>query len=145
MKRPRLRFTVRRLMIAVAIVAVSISAISWVVEMRTRSTAYERRAIEFAGSTARGGSGFVTKDGRWVSKYDDENDWLRDAWACKMAKRYWRLSDYPWLPVEPALPPPERLDNPRPAIDLPAELDHTDCWNRESRPPAWTFLWTWRW
>jgi hypothetical protein len=143
MKWPRPRFTVRRLMIAVAIFAVSLGAVRWVAEMRTRSADYQRRAEEFAASTARLSSGVFTKDGRLVNKYDNENTWLHDAWACKLAEKYWRLSDYPWLPVEPDPPPPERLAHPRPAINLPAE-HRLDCWNRSSRPPAWTFLWTWR-
>ena len=140
---PRVRFTVRRLMAAVAILALSLWAILWVVEMRTRSIAYERRALEFGLMTARMGSGLVTSDGRWVSKYDDENDWRHDAWACMLAAKYWRLSDYPWLPVEPDPPPPEPLPHPRCAIDLPAEMQ-SGCWNRDSRPPFWTLLWTWR-
>ena len=149
MKRPRLRFTVRRLMIAVAILAVSIRAISWVVEMRTRSASYDRRAFEFAWRTGHSGSGIITKDGRLVGLGENENTRLEDAWACKMARKYWRLSDYPWLPVEPDPPPPERLAHPRHAIDLPAEFHHPElhnwgCWNRDSSPPAWTFLWTWR-
>ena len=102
-----------------AIVAVLIGAVRWVVEMRTRSALYDRRAFEFAWSTACLGSIVTTKDGRRVSRYDDENDWLEDAWACKMAKKYWRLSDYPALPVGTHPPPPERLAHPRRAIDLP--------------------------
>ena len=55
MKRPRLRFTVRRLMIAVAILALSISAVRWVVEMRARSIAHYLRAEDFAVMTMRSG------------------------------------------------------------------------------------------
>src|SRR6516162_3210080 len=117
------RFTVRRLMVAVAILPLSLRAILWVVEMRTRSALYDRRAFEFAHSTARSGSIALTKDGREVNLYDDENDWLHDAWACTMAKKYWRLSDYPWLPVEPDPPPPERLAHPRRAVDLPEGVE----------------------
>ncbi len=142
MKPPR--YTVRRLMVAVAILALSLRAILWLVEMRTRSAAYQRRAWEIGLMTARSGSGILTSDGRWVGIGEDENTRLHDAWACKLAEKYWRLSDYPWLPVEPDPPPPERLAQPRRAIDLPAEME-SDCWDRGSRPPAWTFLWTWRW
>jgi hypothetical protein len=130
-------------MIAVVVAAVLMGVSRWIVVMRTRSAAYNRRAQEFGWTTARMGSGILTEDGRWVSINDDENDWLRDAWACKLAEKYWRLSDYPWLPVEPDPPPPERLAYPRRATALPAEMQ-SGCWNRASRPPAWTFLWTWR-
>jgi hypothetical protein len=143
MRLPRLRFTVRRLMIAVAIVALLMGGSLWIVQMRTRSASYRQRAFEFAVMTARSGSGILTKDGRWVSRYDNENDWLRDAWACKLAEKYWGLSHYPWLPVEPDPPPPERLARPRPAVDLPAELQ-PGCWSIDLDAPWWTFLWTWR-
>jgi hypothetical protein len=143
MKRPRLRFTVRRLMIAVAILALSIRAITWVGEMRTRSANYAERASRFGDMTGRSGSAIIRSDGVRVSIHDDENTRLQDEWACKLAERYWRLSDYPWLPVEPDPPPPARLDHPRRAIDIP-DWKPCGCWNRPNEPPAWTFLWTWR-
>jgi hypothetical protein len=86
MRRPRL--TIRRLMVVVAILALSLRSILWVVEMRTRSATYARRAFEFGLMSARSGSFVKTKDGRWVNRYDDENDWLRDGWACKLAEKY---------------------------------------------------------
>jgi hypothetical protein len=145
MRRPRLRFTVRRLMIAVAILALSIRSITWVVELRTRSGTYARRAEEYARSTGRAGSWTTTQDGRVVDLYEDENSRLRDVWACKMAEKYWRLSDYPWLPVEPDIPPPEPLAHPRNAFELPEKTkSESGCWNPYPRPPDWTFLWTWR-
>jgi hypothetical protein len=115
----------------------------WIVEMRTRSADYNRRAWEFLDCRRSWDRSIITKDGRSVSAYDNENDWRKYAWACKLAQKYWRLSDYPWLPVEPDPPPPERVDHPRRAVDLPAEME-LHGWNRSSRPPAWTFLWTWR-
>ena len=142
MRLPLVRFTVRRMMVGVAITAALMGVSRWIVEMRTRSAEYKRRAWDFSWMTARSGSLIRTRDGRWVNGYDDENDWLLDAWACKLAEKYWRLSDRPWLPVEPDPPPPERLAHPRPATDLPAEME-SGCWNRVSRPPAWTFLLTW--
>ena len=44
----RPRFTVRRLLIAVAIVGLLMGAGRWVVEMRTRSAAYRKRAYVLA-------------------------------------------------------------------------------------------------
>jgi hypothetical protein len=133
-------------MIAVAILALSLWAILWVVEMRARSAAHRRRAFDFAVMTARSGSLVQMSNGRWVDRYENENTRLMDAWALRMAEKYWHLSDYPWLPVEPDPPPPERLAHPRTAFELPEKK-----WNgllvgeRGSRPPAWTFLWTWPW
>ncbi len=143
MKWPRLRFTVRRLMIAVAILALSIRAIIWVGEMRTRSAEYAERASEFGTSTTRGGSGRIRSDGAWVHISENENTHRQDEWACKLAEKYWRLSDYPWLPVEPDPPPPARLDHPRHAFDIP-DWKPCGCGSRLTSPPAWTFLWTWR-
>jgi hypothetical protein len=141
---PRPRFTLRRMMIGLAIVALPLRAIFWVAEMRTKSLAYERRAESFAWITARSGSVTFTSDGRFINTWENENHWLEDAWACKLAEKYRRLSDYPWLPVEPDPPPPTPLAKPRPAIDLPAEME-VGCLNRDSTPPAWTMLWTYRW
>jgi hypothetical protein len=143
MRIPRPRFTVRRMMVGLVVIAPSLRSILWVVEMRTKSVAYESRAQSFAWMTAHAGSGTFTSDGRFINIWEDENTWLQDAWACKLAEKYWRLSDYPWLPAEPDPPPPEPLAHPRRAIDLPAGIQ-TGCLSRASRPPAWTFLWTWR-
>lgn len=140
-KWPRVRFTVRRLMIAVAILALTIRAVVWVGEMRKLSAEYERRAFEFGLSTARLRSGVQRSDGSMASRYDDENNYREDAWACKLAEKYWRLSDYPWLPVEPDPPPPRPLPHPRRGVDLPAEME-CHCYGRKDDPPAWTFLWS---
>ena len=113
MKWPRPRFTVRGLMIAVATLAVAFGAISWVAGMRVRSAAYRQRAFEFQMSTLRSGSMVRTPDGRWVDGWEDENDWLNDARAWRMAARYLRLSYYPWLTAEPDEPPPRLLEHPR--------------------------------
>jgi hypothetical protein len=112
MKRPRLRFTMRRLMVAVAIIAVLIGAGRWVVEMRTRSIAHSRRAREFASMIAGAISETQTTEGRWIDRYDNENGRIIEAWAGTLARKYWRLSDYPWLPVEPDPPFPKLLDHP---------------------------------
>ena len=147
MKWPRVRFTIRRLMVAVAILAVAIRAVLWIGDMRRLSNEYALRAFRFSTVPQRmfnSKSFAMTKDGRWVNRNDDENDWLRDAGACKLAEKYWRLSDYPWLPVEPDPPPPQPIPHPRPAVDLPAEMDCRCQTPMAERPPRWTFLWAWR-
>jgi hypothetical protein len=143
MRWTRPRFTVRGLMIAVAILAVAFGAISWVARMRERSSAYRRRASEYWALTLRMGSLVRTADGRWVDRYEDENDRIMDARARRMEEKYLRLSYYPWQTAEPDPPPPPPLANPRPALDLPGE-EMTAVTSVPVRgPPAWTFLWTW--
>jgi hypothetical protein len=144
MRWPRPRFTVRRLMISVAILAIGFGAIKWVAEMRARSSACHRRAGEFERRTLRRGS-FVWKGGnKWVDRFDNENDCLRDDWARWMAAKYERLSYFPWLAAEPDPPPPLRLAHPRSALELPGRDYSTVTSVYVLRPPAWTFLWTWR-
>ena len=143
LSRFRLRFTVRSLMIVVAIVGLLLGASLWVLEMRTRSAAYRRRAGEFGDMTYRAGSSVWTKEGRMVNFYDSENNWIRDEWAYKLAEKYSRLADRPWLPVDPDPPPPKPLAHPRKAVDLPADFR---SWQWDGKPvcPWWTFLWVWR-
>ena len=59
----------------------------------------------------------MTKDGGLFNIADDENDYRDYAWACELAQKYYRLSDYPWMPFELDPPRPVPLTNPRPAID----------------------------
>lgn len=140
MRWPRPRFTVRRLMITIAILAIGLGAIKWVVAMRVRSAAYQRWAYEFMLTTVRHGSAVRTADGRWVNIH--ENDRLRDDWAWRLAAKYRRLSYYPWLEAEPDPPLPRPLAHPRSALDLPERDFSLAASVRALRPPAWTFLWT---
>ena len=137
-------------MIAVAIVGLLMGAGRWVVEMRTRSAACRERAFAFAkrpGGAWSPNYNVITKDGEYISIHEDENYWLLHEWGRKVAEKYWRLADRPWLPVEPDPPRPERLAHPRPAVDCLAELRSRgpSCrWSKEPVYPWWTFLWTWR-
>jgi hypothetical protein len=144
------RFTVRRLMIAVVIAGLLMGAGRWVVGMRTRSALYNRRAVDFMNCTvglfsADARSYITRKDGTEVHKNDTEYKLLNNAWAYKMAMKYRRLSYYPWLPVEPDLPRPDRLAEYKDAFNcsLPVEENPWPGYGR-MRPPAWTFPWTWR-
>ncbi|WP_165075798.1 hypothetical protein [Paludisphaera rhizosphaerae] len=140
--RPRL--TIRRLMVAVAIAALLTAAGLWIVEMRTRSAFYREKAYELNIMTMRSGRVQWAKDrSRQVNAYDNENDWREDEWACKLAEKYWRLADRPWLPVEPDPPVPRPRAHPRSAVDLPGDYPHWG-WNRQPIFPWWTVLWTWR-
>jgi hypothetical protein len=111
--------------------------------MRTRSVAYRRRAWECMSFTFRHGSLVRTADGRWVDRYENENDWREDDWAWRMAAKYRCLSYYPWLAAEPDPPPPRPLTHPRSAWELPERDNSPAVSVRAMRPPAWTFLWTW--
>jgi hypothetical protein len=148
MRLPRLRFTVRRLIVAVAILGLLMGTGRWVVRMRIRSAAYRGRAYAFAGKTAQAfGRSVKANDGGRVNVYDNENSYLQYAWAREMANKYWRLTNRPWLPAGPDPPRPERLAHPRPAVDCPAELRSRGPsirWYFEPVSPWWTFLWTWR-
>jgi hypothetical protein len=86
---------------------------------------------------------FLIKDGVWVNAYENENNWRGRAWADKLARKYFQLSTYPWLPVEPDPPRPELLERPRGALELPTEMI-PGARPSPSPPPAWTILWTWR-
>jgi hypothetical protein len=130
-------------MIAIAILAFGFGAISWVSEMRTRSYAYRQRAFQFEMLTGWGGSGIVLPDGRAVCIWVNEDDLLRHEWAWRMAAKYQRLSYYPWQAAEPDLPPPRRLAHPRNALEMPKPDDSVRASVQGSRPPGWTFLWTW--
>jgi hypothetical protein len=149
LSRIRPRFTVRSMMIAVAIVGLLMGASLWIVEMRSRSVAYQIRACIFMDMDPRAKMGKVglTKDGREVNLYDNENRYLRWAWTRELAEKYWQLAQRPWLPVEPDPPPPELLAYPRSALDCPAEVTSRGPWCRwyiEPVYPWWTFPWTWR-
>ncbi len=139
----RFRYTVRRMMVATGIIALLLGGLVWIDRMRQRSAAYRQRAAAFAWIRFHSGHA-VFIDGRWVERNPVVR--VRDAWARHMAQKYWRLSDYPWLPVEPdPTPPAEALSvltdtlepRPAPSIDFAKGLRFTS-------PPSWTFLWTWR-
>ena len=119
----RPRFTVRRLMVVVAIVGLLL----WLVVMRTRSAAYQKIAFQFAqypghSSRMRHAWHVKTSDGRIINYHEDENFWLQHAWATRLANKYWKLSLRPWLSAGPDPPRPELLAHPRAPADCPAEL-----------------------
>ncbi len=94
MRLPRAKVTVRRMMIAVAVIAL----VQWVVSMRQRSAIYHQRAEAYAwlaGDKAFSGS---------LADLLAEREC--DKWAREMEKKYRRAARYPWLSVEPDTPPP---------------------------------------
>jgi hypothetical protein len=130
-------------MMAVALLAAVFGATSWVARMRVRSADYRRRAVEFEVLTMHSGSTTETADGRRVALWDNENTRHEDDWAWRLEAKYLRLSYSPWMAAEPDPPPPRPVAHPRWAAELP-ERDYTAASPvLDSRPPAWTFLWTW--
>jgi hypothetical protein len=96
---PRFRFTVRRLMVAVAVVALILGLL----RLRPQSIAYHQQAEDYAWVTFHPDS-MIILDGQFASRNPATR--IRDPWAWKMAEKYWRLSDYPWLPDSSDPPPP---------------------------------------
>ncbi len=100
---PRMRFTVRRMMGAVAIVAL---LLAWV-QMRRRFD--ERRAsfedqsvIHAAHEILQRGGGADVFSGIGEIKPNAR----RAAYHARMRQKYERAARYPWLPIEPDPPPP---------------------------------------
>ena len=122
--RSRARFTVRRLMVAVAVVAILSETGLTAARLWERSRIYRERVSEFgaiwADSDPHGTFPFGV--GAWadtnpnvalpvgVTARDLESYrlrcWRRAAWAEEMALKYDRAARYPWLHVAPDLPEP---------------------------------------
>jgi hypothetical protein len=106
MRLPRVRFTVRRMMVAVAVAALLlIGVVLW-----RRSEEYRRRAeshdsllwselpvaVDEAASPGRLGGGLSVVGLLRRAKYHHD-----------MSQKYWRAAARPWLPVAPDPPEPE--------------------------------------
>ena len=94
---PRVRFTVRGMMIAVAVVAV---ALGMLVERRQRfgriaSNHRNQAGRWFASLERSGGSGDLSYEGAIFG------------WHMKKHLKYEHAARYPWLPVAPDAPEPE--------------------------------------
>lgn len=142
MRTSRFHFSVRRMMVGVGIVALLLGGLVFIGRMRQRSAAYHRRAQAYAWIAFHMGSGILV-DGEWVER--DPVVRARDSWARAMARKYWRLSDYPWLPVgDDPTPPPEAVPELTERREPRFENDMMNWSLRWTDPPRWTFLWTWR-
>jgi hypothetical protein len=153
--RIRPRFTVRRLMVAVAILGLLLGLGRWLVVLRARSAAYQKIAFQFALHPGRVGHNWhvKTSDGRFIHYLEDENFWLQHAWATRRANKYWKLSLRPWLAAGPDPPRPEMLAHPRAPVDCPPELTLSgsnrcdwcapNSWALGRDYPWWTIPWTW--
>jgi len=95
---PRLRFTVRRMMIAVAIVA---ALLGWLGERRARflrlSAHYGRLAKSYLD---------LQPDPQ-PGEYPDATGWRQIIWSWGLRSKYERAARYPWLPIAPDPPEPD--------------------------------------
>ena len=96
MRLPRFRFTVRRMMIAVAIVGVTIGVLA------VRRSAFLRRADHYHRVSR---SYIALQLPTPPGEFPDASYWRQIIWAGKMRAKYERAARYPWLPVAPD--PPE--------------------------------------
>jgi hypothetical protein len=95
---PRPRFTVLRLMLVVAIVAVVLGARSW----------YEGRSARFREMARRYSKSWLENADIVVGdRESDETQARRSEHHRAMWEKYLRASRQPWLPVEPDPPEPE--------------------------------------
>ncbi len=102
---PRVRFTVRRLMVAVAIVAAVLAGLE---ALRMRRAEFQRVSVLHRRH--------LLTLGRWelldpVAQRADEEAQARGdprkSWHLHLADKYRRAARYPWLPVAPDPPEPE--------------------------------------
>ncbi len=106
MRLPRVRFTVRRMMVAVAIVAL---LLAWM-QMQKRMVEL-RKSYEFQ-SALHGGEEVVEREGGLFIRFrggrrEVKPNARRAAYHAAMRRKYERAARYPWLPVAPDPPMPE--------------------------------------
>jgi hypothetical protein len=94
---PRVRFTVRRLMIAVAVFALVLGGlVARGRHLRQVGDEFERKGRELFLKVGRGD---------WIEKSTvEENRWLY--YYLNMGYKYREAARHPWLPVGPDLPEP---------------------------------------
>ncbi len=87
MRLPRFRFTVRRMMVAVAIVGIFVGLVARHHHFASLAARYRREEVD------------------WASVHDIYE--LQGRWCEAMAAKYEYPARYPWLPVAPDPPMPE--------------------------------------
>jgi hypothetical protein len=114
---PRVRFTVRRLMVGVAVAAVIIAVVTWSVEMwrvrqrRLKDAArFAHLAKVYDAAVARRRSSFTARMEPEQRRFaedalDHESRYLIT--LVKLNAEYERAATYPWLPEPPIPPPPD--------------------------------------
>jgi hypothetical protein len=95
MKLPRFRLTVRRMMIAVAVVAIAIPTYSWLLEVARKAESYRNMARYYRT--------VITSPGatpEYLERFA--------SWRSAMIRKYDRAVLSPWLPIEPDTDMPRR-------------------------------------
>ena len=115
MRLPRPRFTVRRLMIAIAIVAVFLGVWLWAERRRARFKAlahwHDMQVVYVVVE-------YLLPDGSCIFEVTSLPQKIGDphvpprqqricTWNYQLAQKYRRAARYPWLPVEPDPPEPK--------------------------------------
>ena len=114
MRFPRPRFTLRPLMLAVAIGAMFLGVWIWGERRKARFLAladWHHRQIVCIFFGYEGPDGDFTYEATSTSQKSGDppvspHRQRIDTWHRKMALKYWRAACYPWLPVEPDPPEP---------------------------------------
>jgi hypothetical protein len=101
---PRPRFSLRWLMVAVAVVALGVAAVRWMRSMDALSADYQRRALSHRIKAADDYSLILRSpdDPRARARLE-----RRKAYRSAMAEKWNRAALFPWLPVAPDPPPPD--------------------------------------
>jgi hypothetical protein len=94
MKLPRVRFTVRRMMVAVAVVGLAFGVTKWI---KGRRDMFESLADDYLDE----GSAFA-EYGHGLTELNP-----RSAWNWAMYLKYKQAARHPWFPVAPDPPEPE--------------------------------------
>ena len=96
----RIQFTLRRMMAALAVVAI----LCWAGRLLLLSAMYRERARAFSFE-------LMTETPIWMGPKERPRVYSspspRVRWAREMGHKYERAARYPWLPVEPDSPPPD--------------------------------------
>jgi hypothetical protein len=104
MRMSRSRFTLKRMMVAVAVVALAIAAVRWERSMEAVSAEYSRRALAHRAKVADDHLAMLRSpsDPRAAGLFE-----RRKAYRGAMAEKWNRAALYPWAPVAPDPPEPE--------------------------------------
>jgi hypothetical protein len=113
MRFPRVRFTVWRLMVAVAVFATA----TWGGQLAARGYSYRKMSDYHAASKARIESEW-SLEFQWkralghfpacrTLEVQAEDAWKQAEWHVQMKVKYERAAARPWLPVEPDPPEPK--------------------------------------
>src|SRR3954452_10002095 len=97
MRFPRVQFTVRRMMVAVMVVAIALAA----VPLKRRSDEFRRRAAVHAWLSQPGGGSYMGD----LDQLRREVEMFR-RYHSGMRRKYEYLAWHPWLSADPDPPPP---------------------------------------